>query len=476
MLRHPVEECESPVSKVINRKEFLKLSGAGLAGAALLGFTTPALGETVVSAPRLGISKDNPPYRNRQNLLKALTNSSRNVVFPAGDYLIDNSGAYIVIRNFSGKLTMKPGARFVCMDNTRRGLMFERGSGAILEGVSSVFKTPPRRRVGSQECILFIWAENPVVRDININGSAAAGLLFGRCIKPTVHGARITNTMADGLHFANCRDARANRIFTDNTGDDGLAFLNYDTTPDYAGGVATNITVRRSKGRGIAVVGQRNVTIRNFKVINTDGNGLYCARETSYNTRVPSNVRFVEGVVRDAGRPGGPGGTNFGICFHHVGSSILFRDIEVVAPATRGVSGTATNGTVRLQNITVQGAREAGFNLTDGKFSLANLTARSSRGTGFYIADNRRVAYRRLRSINSSRGNNLRRAFSFERNNRVEGDQLVVLDTQRRATGYVVNASGKQSGRLGKVYDRVASRKVRLQNQSRLSYSGSVRG
>jgi hypothetical protein len=476
MHRDVVEDRRGPVGKALDRREFLKLGGAGLAGLALLGSAAPVLGETVTSAPTLGISKSNPPSQNRTNLVRALTDSRRHVVFPPGDYFIDNSGSYIVIRNFGGTITMKPGARFVFTDNTRRGLMFERGSGARLHGVRCAFRDPPTRRFSSEGTIVFIQATEPAVRNVRVFGSAGVGLHFGRCIRPFVGGAVIKNTQADGLHFANCRDARANEIFTENTGDDGLAFLNYANSSDYAGGLATNITVRRSRARGIAVVGQRNVVIRNFEVVDTDGNGLYCAREVSYNTRVPSNVRFAEGIVRDAGRPGGPGGTNYGIFFHHVGSSILFRDIRVVAPAARGISGMATNGVARLNNLVVYRSREAGFHFTEGRFLLANLTTRNSRGTGFYIADNRRVDYKLLRSINSSRGDDLRRAFSFERNARVEGEQLIVLDNQRSATGYVVNSSGKQAGRLGKIYDRVASVRVRLQNPSRLSYSGPVRG
>jgi hypothetical protein len=45
-----------------------------------------------------------------------------------------------------------------------------------------------------------------------------------------------------------------------------LAFLNYAGGPDNSGGRAANITVRNSIGRGIAVVGQRNVTINGFTV------------------------------------------------------------------------------------------------------------------------------------------------------------------------------------------------------------------
>ena len=464
---------------MLGRREFLKLSGTGLAGVALLGASrTASATTTLTSAPRLGISKDNSPSKNRDNLLKALTNSNREVYFPSGDYYIDNSGSYIVIRNFGGKLVMASDARFVFTDNTTRGLMFEKGSGARLYNLNITFKRLPPSRVGSQECILFTQSTDTDVRNININGSAAAGLLFGRCVRPSVTGASIKNTRADGLHFANCKDARAHDITTNNTGDDGLAFLYYGhdaLKTGLTGGLATKINVRGSGARGISIVGQRDVTIRNFTVTGTKGNGLYCAREDSYNTGTPANARFVSGTVRRAGDPNGPGGTNYGICLNNVRSAV-FSGVRVVYPGSRGVSGTAGGGVVRLYDVYVYGAPESGFDLHDGRYYLDKLTARNSGRTGVYVADSRLVKYGRLHSVNASRTSTLRRAFSFERNYRVDGDSLVVTDTRTNPTGYTVNASGTQNGGMGVIRDYVSGRKVKVTNQSRLVYRGPVQG
>jgi hypothetical protein len=66
--------------------------------------------------------------------------------------------------------------------------------------------------IPSQECIIFHDAADTMVEDADINGSAAAGLIFARCIRPSVNRAMIKNTMADGLHFSNCQDAVARNI------------------------------------------------------------------------------------------------------------------------------------------------------------------------------------------------------------------------------------------------------------------------
>lgn len=463
-------------NRALDRREFLRLGGAGIVGAAFLGLASPAKAGPLVSAHSLGIREGNSPSRNRENLVKALTDSKKEVVFQPGDYRLDNSGSYIVIRNFGGKIVMRPGARFVFMDNTTRGLMFERGSGARFHGLRSVFASQPKRRVSAQECILFIKSSDTLVRNANIQGSAAAGLLFGRCVRPTVNGARIRDTMADGLHFANCKDPRAHNVTTVDTGDDGLAFVNYDNSTNYTGGKATNITVRRSGARGIAVVGQSDVTIDGFKVVTTRANGLYCAHEPkSFNTRVPENVLFRNGSVHRGGKVNGTPGTNYGINISGARSARVV-DVDVIRPGARGVSSLIPGGgVVRLVRVKVRGARESGFNLQGGTHYLNGLVTRNSGGTGIYISDCRRVGYGGLWSINSSRNDPLDRAFSFERNRRIRGRAVNVMDTRKRVRGNRLNASGKQHGRLGKIYDRVSNGKVRVANQSDLNYRGPVR-
>lgn len=461
--------------ETLDRRKFLKLSGTGIVGTALLGFASPVRAESFISARSLGIREENSPSKNRQNLVKALTDSKKEVIFPPGDYRLDNSGSYIIIRNFGGRIIMRTGARFVFMDNTRRGLMFERGAGARFYGLRSIFASQPKRRVSAQECILFIQTSDTVVKNAYVNGSAAAGILFGRCIRPTVIGTRVRSTMADGLHFANCKDARAHNVSTVDTGDDGLAFLSYASSTNYTGGRATNITVKRSNSRGIAVIGQSNVTIYGFKVVNTKANGLYCAHEPhSYNTRVPENVLFRNGTVYRGGRVNGTPGTNYGINISGARSA-RFVDVDVIRPGARGVSSRVPGGVVRLNRVRVSGAREAGFNLQGGVHYLHRLVTRNSGGTGIYISDCRKVGYGSLWSINSSREGSLDRACSFERNGRVRGSAIVVIDSRKKVNGNRINASGRQSGRMGRLYDKVSHGKVRVANHSGLNYSGPVR-
>jgi hypothetical protein len=454
----------------MNRRQFLKMAGIGLAGTTLLGATNRNEREAAVSAPDVGIGKDNTPTQNRQNLIKALSRSSGGIVFPSGDYLVDNSAPDVVIEGFGGKLTFDPNARLVFTDTTGRGLVFKRGTGAEFYGLKTIFKTLPPSRVSHQECILFEDSTDTLVRDANIRGSAAGGLVFTVCTRPRVAGAVITDTMADGLVFANCQDARASNVLTENTGDDGVSFTNYAVYPDMSGGLATDVTVRKSRARGITVIGQRDVTIERFEVDRTAASGILSAHDESFRT--PSNVHFVDGTVKDAGRQPGLSekdpSNRAGVEFSGVGS-IEFRDIRVISPATDGVLGWAPDGIVRLYNIRVEDAPGRGFDLDNAAYFLEDLSAQGTNRAGIVVTGSRLVKYGTLRSINVSQKDALRLAFWFKDNAWVEGKELRVVDDQTTPTGYTVRTSGAQSGRLGVVYDQVTNGKVRIRNASNLA-------
>lgn len=473
----------------------------GVAGLAVFGGATFGLYRRMepVLADDLGVSTGNSGVENRENLVNALEYSRRRVIFQPGDYVIDNStdfperglnpdSLYVVIESFEGEFTMEEGARLVFTDKRRRGLFFHNGAGAKFRGLASSFREPlPDERVVPEECFLFEDTTDTVVENARVNGSASSGILFYRCVRPRVFGARITNTQADGLHFANCQDGRAENIYTENTGDDGLAFVNYADSPEYTGGYAANITVRNSEARGITVVGQSDVVIEDFDVDNTSVSGIMCARDEPYDTRVPANVLFKNGSVRNAGRFPGQDANKYGIEIDAV-HSVEFRGIEVESSVGRGVSsvatrmvnGSPTNGAVRLSGIEVSNVeRDAGFSLTGeadegnapgGVYDLETLTARNVGGTGIAVLGSSFVRCENLTSIDTAKVDDQSRAFEFGRNALVEGSQLYIRDEQETPTGFRVSAYGSQSGTLGVVHDGVSNGEVEIGNESGLSY------
>jgi Right handed beta helix region len=340
-----------------SRREFLRMGGAGLAGIALFGVASPGLGQTtggIVSALSLGIGPINTATTNRVNLVKALAYSTRHVVFPAGDYRIDNSGTPPIIRNFGGVVEFESGARFVFTNNRTKGLVFEGGTLARLYDIRTTFSTLPPVRVNAQECLHFARTTDTLIQNANVNGSAAAGILFGRSVRPTVRNATITNTRADGLHFANCQNARVELLRTSGTGDDGLAFVDYGGQSLH-GGFATDVEIRNTGARGIAVVGQSNVEIANFLVDGTRGAGLYVARELSYGTATPANVSYHDGEVVRAGtvlKDGSYGANRHSLFYNGATDRIVFSRITSRCPYALHVATGGQPSRATLTDIT----------------------------------------------------------------------------------------------------------------------------
>lgn len=275
---------------------------------------------------RHGFSPSNTAEQNRQALL-AISGTSRDAILPPGDYLVDNAleRPMIAVSDFSGSLTMRDGARFVFTDNgmnpdgsvkagrtTTLGVQFVGGAGAEFYGLANGWRDGrPTERQASRELFEWLGTTDTLVDDAKIDGSQAAGLIFNssqstatpirECVNPTVRNSTVLDTEADGVHFANCSSAEVAGSRTERTGDDGIAFVDYARRPDLDGGLADHVTVVDAGTRGITVIGQDDVTVRNFSVNGSYNSALRVAYEAGYPTRHPDDVHFASGTVNRAG-------------------------------------------------------------------------------------------------------------------------------------------------------------------------------
>jgi hypothetical protein len=463
----------------VSRRTALLLGVPAAAAAALVArpgaasADAPAAG--FVLATDLGIYPESDTRgdgtANRAALVTALSNSTVWVQFAPGDYAIDNSGPDVVIGSYSGRLVMQPGARLVFTNSTSKGLVFNGGTGARLSGLTSIF-TNPGTRVDAQECILFQNSTDTYLEDVQISGSAAAGLVFWQCVRPAVVGATISGTMADGLHFANCQDGRADQITTSNTGDDGVAFVNYASGPPNTGGLATNISVTNSMSRGVAVVGQSGVTVRDVTIDTTVGHGLYCAYELKWATRTPTDVLFSGAEVRHAGTTG----VNCGVRIDQAGT-VKITSVTVDTPGQHGVfvtGGTTTTSDVTLCNVTVTNTPGSGFNVQHSTCLLDRVTAAETNGIGLTATGCALLAYGTVTMRNTAKTHTTHRAINMDSNASVYGGGAWIYDTNNPATGYVVGAYGTQQGGLGVIADLVDSRDLVIDDPSGLSHSSPL--
>ncbi len=450
----------------VSRRTMLLATGPVLAGgtAAAAGLApgvavaAPVPGAGFVPAPDLGISPDNSAATNRANLVAALAGSAPCVLFPPGDYQVDNQGKTgVVVGGFGGQLVMQPGARLVFTDNTTTGLLFEGGTGARLDGLSTTFATAPTARQDARECVWFHETTDTCLTRVRIDGSAAAGLLFAQCVRPRVVDALITNTMADGLHFANCRDGRADHVTTVNTADDGVAFVNYADRPDATGGLATNLSVTQSRSRGVAVVGQSGVTIRDVTVDGTAGHGLYCGYEEGWNTRVPTDVRFERARVSTAGSA-----ASCGVRVNLAGT-VTVTAVTVDGPGVHGVF--VTDSQVQLIELAVRNAPGSGYNLQRSTCLLDRVSAQNTNGIGLFASGCDRLSYGTLTLRDTALTHTTHRVLDVEGGGYVVGGTLWISGTQQPANGYVVGAYGKdQHGSLGTIVAALSGRDIVLDN------------
>lgn len=473
----------------MDRQSFLRLALAGtatgaLAGAGLLPRRAAA---APVSAHTLGIRPDHDPRTNRDNLVKALTNSAVWVSFPPGDYRIDNrpeanGGARnVTVENFTGTLEMANGgtdeppvARLIFIDPLRGGLYlhYRRYSpGARLIGVHATYATAPTVR-DDQGCLTFDGATGPTVQRLTLRGSPAGGLVFWGCRTPSVDDVVVSGTMADGVHFANCQDAYGNRIRCRDTGDDGISFVGYDGMDANTGGLLTNSSATSARARGISVIGHSGVTIDHCGVNRSAGPGMLVGAD-KYGSRPPRDVTIRNCFVYDGGVLG-TGTSRSGIVFDNC-DELRLHHIDVRNPYDRGLSGSTT-GTVRISQVSVTDAGGIGADLARGAFHVTDvdgvpgLAVTGAGQVGLALMGTRLLRYDTMTATDTARASSLHRAFNFTDNPDIRGGTLRVADAKNPATGYIVGAyGGRNSGHLGTI-DHSApyppAGAPRVQNQS----------
>ena len=168
-----------------------------------------------------------------------------------------------------------------------------------------------------------ILAAGPAGSDL-ANGASAAGIFLYRATGFLVAGNRIERTLADGIHItAGSHDGRVLGNTVRETGDDMIGMVSYLGDGSFTRNTAAELAAtlpRRTEarlvhdvlvagndlagqywGRGISVVGGRDITIlRNRIAESTRAAAIYLAREANYVTFGVHNVRVQDNVIEKA--------------------------------------------------------------------------------------------------------------------------------------------------------------------------------
>jgi len=220
--------------------------------------------------------------------------------------------------------------------------------------------------------------------------------------------------------------------------------------------MVTNVIVRKSGARGIAIVGQSDVNLSNFLIDSTKVSGVYVAYESSYNTRTPENVKISNGIVKYGGIISGGTGNRFGLEVSNA-KSVYFANIKVDSAYTRGINVDAGNGSViDLKNISVSNTVISdNVNLKAESVNIDGLISENSNNYGVFISQSENVFANNILTKNVSKTNVLHRAVWFENNTNVFSNNISVIDNQGTSTGYVVGEYNNSTGYIGRVKQKI---------------------
>lgn len=163
-----------------------------------------------------------------------------------------------------------------------------------LDGPTLRMGTTTKRWVAFEQMKLRLGRFDGItVRNVVIEGSAAAGVYVGGATHFSLTNVTVKNTRADAIHMTG---GAAYGTLTNprvvNPGDDGVAVVSYLND----GAQVHDITVESPRvegqkwGRGLSVVGGYNVTYRNAYVFKSAGAGIYIAAENEFGTYGVDNV------------------------------------------------------------------------------------------------------------------------------------------------------------------------------------------
>lgn len=143
-----------------------------------------------------------------------------------------------------------------------------------------------------------------VVRNVSITGSAAAGVFCQGAYDFTLDRVSVTDTRADGIHLTDGTNSGQllHPVIT-RSGDDGVAVVSYLQDHVECHDITiTGPTIRTTTGgRGLSVVGGRDITYTGIDVDDSNAAAVYIACEGSpYFTYPSQHVRVTGGVITHA--------------------------------------------------------------------------------------------------------------------------------------------------------------------------------
>jgi hypothetical protein len=384
----------------------------------------------------------------------AAASPSGKVTVPAGYYAINNPAGGFVIPGFSGEVKFDGDAQVMFQSNSQSGFVFSGGWGPRVEGAHLVYQYPPVGDTPGTATLEFNGTVNARVSDIIVESSPGYAIWFVNALEPKLLSATVINSFDDGIRFENSRNSQVTSATVTGSGQNGLNFFTAPGVQDRNGATAANIIVNSSQ-HGIAVSGTSRVTLNSFYVESSWGSGIYCGSGVS--GALSDAVTFQSGVIANAG--------GFGAEIGPVTGCSL-SNLQVVNPASIGVSVNSPGGNVALRNVRVTDNRVGdAFNVGNtGEILISDCSAENSPGYGFFFDTLTRAVATGLTTLNVASLNPLHRAVWFQNVGSLTASNITLADSQSTPTGFVVGTNNIGHGSLQNIASNIVFGGLSVQN------------
>lgn len=184
--------------------------------------------------------------------------------------------------------------------NEATSAVFIDADNVTVSNVTIKLASSTQRWVAYEQMGLVLRAKTGIaVRNVTVEGSAAAGIYVGGSKDFTLTDVTVRDTRADGIHMTEgATNGQVVRPTVVRSGDDGVAVVSYRTNSTPTSRITiSDATVRDQVwGRAYSVVGGQQVTMTNISSTNSAGAALYIASETEFDTMGVSTV-VVDGAT-----------------------------------------------------------------------------------------------------------------------------------------------------------------------------------
>jgi len=222
------------------------------------------------------------------------------VVVPAGRVFVHTDVLHVRVPG-----TVVTGGGVLLGTREERSSVWVETDGVTLDGLTVRTQGTTRRwEAWEQMGLRLAGHSGAVVRDVTVEGSAAAGLYVGAADHFLLDHVTVRGTRADGIHLTGgSHDGLVLAPTVVGSGDDGVAVVSYrsDGAPCHDIVVRSPQVLGTTWGRGLSVVGGTDVAFTDVDVQRSDAAAVYLGSEGQpWNTWAPVRVSVTGGRLQDS--------------------------------------------------------------------------------------------------------------------------------------------------------------------------------